>query len=454
MDKEKDYMMLKSFSLLLNDNRKKRKDYESSFLFAISNSKFSKSPAIIDKETSIFLNISTTIDILIEKLIPQYRKPYVYIKENEELEFSKLKENSNINWEKTLEKWSKDIETKNEIYVCSTLKESPDKLAINVIAKIISEVILHAEILLEELRSNNLEIHSPTYNDLIKQIEKKITTLKLFIDRKLKQFLNFDKKVEFEQNVNNLFKNVLHQNSGHWGITLFDNYRRKINITYDGKSQFASMIVKVRNQYLDCKVWIYEEIKLLLKQYHDMNKLFEFFCFIEVIDGFKREDYWNVIPNIFLSTHSRKPLTKIGHNHLIFYDYREKKFQKGSIQTQLSSAISNIFVEWIIVNNKCLTKSILIDTKFRKWDSRETLKVIGYLSCYGINYGVIIFKEKPSHDIDFGDKLGDNIVRVNMKNNQHLYILFIKPSRDCEDDNKITINLLINDLRKKRVLST
>ena len=149
---EKDYMMLKSFSLFLNDNRKKRKDYESSFLFAISNSKFSssKSPSIIDKETSIFLNIKTTIDILIDKFLSEYKKPYVYIRKNEVLELSELNESSDINWELTLEKWSKDVKTKDKIYVCSIREKSTDNPAINIIAQIISEIIIHAKILLEE----------------------------------------------------------------------------------------------------------------------------------------------------------------------------------------------------------------------------------------------------------------------------------------------------------------
>ena len=217
---------------------------------------------------------------------------------------------------------------------------------------------------------------------------------------------------------------------------------------------FSASVI-VRNQYLDCKVWIYEEIKLLLKQYHDLNKLFEFFCFIEVIEGLKREDYWNVIPNIFLSTNAKKPIAKIDHNHLIFYDYRgEKKFQKTSAENIKLPAIDNIFVEWIIVNKKNFTKSILIDTKFGKWNSREILKVIGYLSCYGINYGVIIFKY-DLHNIGFkGEKLGNNIFRIDMKNNQHLYILCMKPLPLYEEINKITINLLVKDLRKKRIFAT
>lgn len=179
--------------------------------------------------------------------------------------------------------------------------------------------------------------------------------------------------------------------------------------------------------------------------------LYEIWCFLEITNRLKIFDL-NVIQNSLLHSKIKGSHFMVGEAN-VFYNYYGKKFSLESS----SKVLKKSHVEWFIKNPINFRNSILIDTKYyKKWDSSATLKVLGYMNDFGVNHGVVIFKNGiKSNKFNSVESLKDKgvICFLDEKGTKTFSCISLVPDEKEEDNNEMIIDFLIKNIIIRNITS-
>jgi hypothetical protein len=109
----------------------------------------------------------------------------------------------------------------------------------------------------------------------------------------------------------------------------------------------------------------------------------------------------DLVQRSFISTTRRVADFKLGQSRYVYYDARASGFRDAASMMNARNEeclLRNAHVEWFIEDREDYRNSLLFDTKYSGWSSREALKSMGYLVNYGVRKGAVIFNGPIDQD--------------------------------------------------------
>jgi hypothetical protein len=445
------FMMRKCLHLMISDVRHTSKIYQGIIEFKPKGNFRSHNATSIEfKKLSLFLNLWAAVDFLHEYILHDIEVPFVWGNT-----YKKCKEMQNegfIDWALTINHWGGGA--KEEFIVRSRDKKvATDQ--IEIIKFILLEVMVHAEVIISEFDFYINKNLSRIYEKMREDIEKTCKSILNIINLKFDEHYTVSAQPAYSS-IKSELKSII-EDVNNSGPGIFKEYSKTNELRVKGYyfNDCVSNLMTWRNQYLECRIWLSEELGFSLHQKSHKDRLYELFCFVELANAFGRARIGSTTQKSFISHKRKSPEFKMGSDHFVYYDNRLNKFKKcdasGVFDENITNdvpAIKNIFVEWFIQNVNDFKDSIVVDAKNGRWASREVLKVVGYMLSYGINKSVIIFKYKVNHINIGGELLGDDIIRITFpgSENKRLWIIRLVPLENYENQNRLVLDKLVKEI--------
>ena len=446
------FMMGKCLHLLISDLRS-NKIYEGVINFRPTGRSGSHLYSIEFRRLSIFLNLWAGLDSLNKYILGDLEFPSAY-----KVEYKQTRDfpqNLSIDWVRTIAHWS--IGNQQEYIVRLRVLEKSTELA-QFIKIILMEIQIHSKHILNDFISHIGKNKGSIYLEM----EKDINSFCYNIENKLAtEFINVDlEKTDLEilQKIELELVNVLKGDD--INARIFSKYNSNIPIFHPKSNMINERLSQLyywRCQYLECKIWLSEENGFRLDQRSHRNQLYELFCFIEFSDGFRRNQIGHLYQRTFITSNRRAPVFSLGDKYNVYFDDRNDIVPKIGTSNLLSQfkiepALKNVFVEWFVLDINDYENSIIIDSKNGRWNSREALKVIGYMGTFGVKNGIVIFKNGFNHNVIGGNRICQGLTKISIPGflGSHLWVLQLIPDSNFEKLNKEVIDILLVNLFKKQ----
>jgi hypothetical protein len=209
-----------------------------------------------------------------------------------------------------------------------------------------------------------------------------------------------------------------------------------------------------------CAVWLSDRTGFRLQQESDIEHIYEMWCFMELCIAARRCGLGETIQRTFIARDRTRPEFILGSGNYVYYDYRAARFRRPSPKVHqflerefFRPALPGAFVEWFILDPDDYRNSIVIDTKYSKWNSREALKVLGYLTNYGVRRGVVIFSDKFNPAAVGGSQITEGLSRLDCPGDPppQLWVVSLVPAKEEEARNFAILDCLAGELFGKKM---
>lgn len=207
-----------------------------------------------------------------------------------------------------------------------------------------------------------------------------------------------------------------------------------------------------REDYLSCSVGINNNNMFEFRREGGESDLYEIWCFYEVCAAIKRSCLEEVVQLCVLRRRENEPHFRLSKHMYAYFDFHSLTFLPAldpstfDPRTGIKSTMPGVFVEWFIRNLNDYQKSICLDTKFAKWNSREILKVLGYMVNFGIQNGVVILKDVICQSTLNSEEIIPGFHKVYFPDDRTLFVLSLIPDQQNEIQNRQILDRFVQDL--------
>lgn len=444
------YMMIRSLQLLLSDIRPKQSKFKNSINFGSIGGlpcQHNKPHPIHFQDFLFLINCRATLRSLNDYILPSAALPYELVYE--------IIEHPNtdsitgqIDWHETFKNMYKGID-KTAIRV---RKQQISQEQAKLVTYLLNEFIIHARTISKHINENTINADSEYIQSTIIEIDQVINRVELLVNNMFAQYKYTNDMQNYE--IENCLKNILLTYDYNYK-PIFEEYKKMFrpklsrrNFTTD----FVKNLINLREQYLTCNIWLTEKLGFKFDQNLDKAHLYEFWCFNEFALVAQKIGFANTVQNSFISKNRKGPEFQLNSSYWAFFDYRSSRFNdvkaKQIFPPQIFNyiaALKSVYVEWFIKNVKNYEKSMIIDTKYGRWNSRELLKVLGYMTNYAVEKGVIIFRYNFPKGENVGRKITDGLILIETPSpcQKTLWVMNLVPSIKYEEKNRQILEIFI-----------
>lgn len=208
-------------------------------------------------------------------------------------------------------------------------------------------------------------------------------------------------------------------------------------------------VIQWRAQYLSGDIWLGEEAEFTVTSTRGPANIFELWCFVELVTCAERLGLFSVVQNSFLTRADRGAEFKFSEGKLAYFDFDARRFREARadhlVAVDHRSALPRAHVEWFIRDPTEFSRSVVIDAKYRGWDSGQALKVLGYMKNFGTLKGAVIFAESIASTEAHSNN--DGVLRFDCPGNDSgsLWALSMIPKVSNESDNNLAMTRFISE---------
>lgn len=442
-----EYMVRRALTILLSDLRAWNADlYKVSFDVENTGTLAKEETNIFLPELILLFNLWRCSRLLSKNIIDHIKIPKEWTVIDSKTTDANI--NGNINWEKTIQH---RLSGGNGFVIKNLHRKDAIGHAIY-ISTVLGEYIIHCnQIINKILQAMNNSV--PSY---LSNIIDEINQVKWMVENvRNKKLYRINTQCQNKLNkINTTFSEILFRNdSNHESI--LDDYENKVNLKKP-RGTFLPNITKDvldwRQEYLSCCTGLTDSVYLSFVRKGSESDLYEIWCFYEICLAIKRVEKTNISQLCAIDRKQNKSQFKIGNKNYVYFDYHTETL-KPFIEDTIKCEMPGFFVEWFIHNKNNYKQSICIDMKYAHWESREVLKVLGYMVNFGILNGAIIIKDKIRSKTIGGNEItpGLNRIKFPNHNNETLWILSLIPDKKNENDNK---NILDEFILRSSIISS
>lgn len=447
-DEDTRYMMRRSLQLLLSDIRtSEAREFGIDFLPVGTESYICEAPFRF-KILIILINLWTALRALHEYILPNLEIPFAWsitrtLVDGEQIEGA-------IDWFETITRWSSG----HKHYVIKHRSKQESSAQAKYIAFVLSEVLMHSELIVDKMLSMLQNNSSPTLESMLSQTQQMTESVKHALESKFHLHctgINSDlmrARTYLTQIITDADKEP---------YRIFQPYINAVR-PKPGAGSFIMDTVKAlvdwRNQYLSCNIWLSDKVGFCFKQKSDQAQLYELWCFNEFARSAASCGVGEIVQRSFICRYREQPEFQFGNEHYAYFDFRMSRYKNTSINNimgpgkgSIRPALPGVHVEWFIENLSDYRMSVIMDTKYSKWNSREALKVLGYMANYGISRGAIVFRF-PFNASKIGGQAvvpGLLLIRCPDVQPKHLWIMNLVPSLAYEQHNSRVLEHFIKE---------
>ena len=441
------YMMRKSIFLILSEFHTKR-IYDAIIHFKpVSTGNKEDLPHFEFKKLSMFLNLWMGISSFKNNLLFEIAVPYSWDTSWEVVEEESI--NGKVDWRKTLELWT----VNQSGFMIKKRKKAPSQNHRQFVRFVLEEILVHIEVI--------QGIFSPYLESGLNEVYEEIVEDINFVEKYLRthELLSSHDGNREKKRIKDELLKIIEQDDL-FGPSTYKDYRSRINPKSPRgffSNDFVQKLEFWREQYLDCRIWLSEEIGLRLNHRSSKEKLFEFFAFMEFSSTMARCGVGSTRQRSFISPKSSKTEFRIGKNYFVSLDTRSNRFIETPISEVwegkaigLTPSFKGIHPDWFINNIENYEDGIVLRVRNGRWVPREGLLLLGHMINYAVNNGIIVVKYKTSAEEIGGHQVSENLVRLTVPlfPNKTIWVMRLRPRKRYEDSNKEIMEMLVSLLFK------
>ena len=201
-------------------------------------------------------------------------------------------------------------------------------------------------------------------------------------------------------------------------------------------------ILEWRQKYTSLKVGLGEGERLFkLDQSRSAPHLFELWCFFEISSRLAELGHEDIIQNSLLKGSDDDPFAKFSNSFDVYFN-----FYGNGVVNDFTQIFNDTHVEWFFKNPNELENSIVMDTKFKRPQTQDHYKVLGYMKDFNVNRGTVVFsnllKLKPYKTKEKNERF----VLQHLQNDEWLCAMSLIPNEQEQEHNKKTIDQFIEKM--------
>ena len=209
----------------------------------------------------------------------------------------------------------------------------------------------------------------------------------------------------------------------------------------------TKLLHKWRQDYMCCCSGLCNEKYFVFERRGNPAELYEIWCFYEICLALKQMGEKDIVQLCILNRKQNIPQFRLGTRSYVYFDYHSESFIPIE-NNEITTAMPGFFVEWFIRNIEDYKESICIDSKYAEWESREVLKILGYMVNFGIRNGAMIIRDKIRKESIGGEEITSGLFKISFPhhNNEKLWILSLIPNKENEKtNNEVLKNFVIQN---------
>jgi len=443
-----DYMIQRALGILLTDLRRWKKELHSvPFGLTLGASEKSGEKVLLTELLLIF-NLWRSARLLSETLLDSIAIPATWYRTSKTVSSSQLQ--GPIDWPKTFE----HLQLGRSGFVVQDFGRKVAVSQAQYVALVLCEFELHCRLLIERI-TKSAGASMPHYLfDVINEVEVIRARVAEIIRGQYGEFSGFcSAKLEAGE----LALKTLLSNLDTATEPFFRAYENSLPLKRPKGTCLTNLVNNLtlwREDYLCCKVGLNRESMFEFRREGGEADLYEIWCFYEVCAAMKKRGLEEVAQLCVLRRRDNVPQFRLGEHMYVYFDFHSLSFQPavappilGAV-SGIQSTMPGVFVEWFIRNISDYRKSICLDTKFAKWNSREVLKVLGYMLNFGIQNGVVILKDTICKSTLGSVEIIPGLHKVHFPDSveRTLYVLTLTPDKKNEQHNTQILDRLILEL--------
>lgn len=352
----------------------------------------------------------------------------------------------NVNWSKTCESFA----TGQNQYILTESTSSGKNKNWLFLENIIKEYYMHIHLLNDFLKTQATRQPS-SFIQVSRKIKKlEIEFNKIFEDlsHTAKQFSL--KKMVFPKKEKEAFRNFINSNGGDT-TTLYSKYLEISAQSFKLSREHSFLCErpqKWRQKYIELETGLGVGKELLINPSTAPPRLFEMWCFYEFVNILCHTKGIGIAQKCFIQPNQDLELFSADNIGQFYYNFRGKKHRFDQMKSSRNSKIlKRTCVEWYMELDDGM--QIVFDTKYKKWSSIDNLQVLGYMTDFNADIGIIIFSEELKLN-NYSSPIiqKDRIIAVEFDNGKKFIALSLTPSKEYEAVNKRAINELVEILFK------
>jgi hypothetical protein len=225
------------------------------------------------------------------------------------------------------------------------------------------------------------------------------------------------------------------------------DYRQRAEAVYTdtaGDVRLLSWLLDWRQEYASFQVGLGNGRQLSHAQTRSPPHLFELWSFMELAYVLATSGNEAIVQRSFLRSGAAGPTFGLLDQHQAFFNFYGHA--AGALPVNL--VLPRAHVEWMIVNKSSPANSVIIDTKYTKWSSEDTLKVLGYMNAFGVNRAAIVFRGPLPPELTGDDRMSNRwcLARFGDAGEKRLASLTLIPSRSELEVNQAVLRRFVQEV--------
>ena len=219
-------------------------------------------------------------------------------------------------------------------------------------------------------------------------------------------------------------------------------------------------IERWRERYLSCRLSLGCGTELEFDRGGAPEDLYEMWSFYELCGAALRAGIEDITQHCFLQKNAPGPHYEFGPFYA-YFDFKMGDLREVSVEEVMAgedlngTGMPGVFVEWFIRHREHYSRSICLDAKFGHWDSREVLKVLGYMNNFGIDNGCVVMRADIRERTVGGEEIVPGLRKVRLPRGpgQVLWLLQLVPLMDYQETNEAVADAFVReafDLGRRR----
>ena len=359
-------------------------------------------------------------------------------------------DHADVDWERTLALWASGNPRE--------LVRRANRRVVNLeemrfVSFALNEIVEHAACVLSAIREDRAEL-LPAAQKILDDVERWAHSLARLIELRFKAYVSGQE--EDLARARALFERELAE-SHRVHIRALSHYAAELGRRPPERlaaSRSLRDVVRWRRNYLACEVALSNDVGFGLQPRGTTAHLYELWCFMEWVVAARRAGIATCSQRSFLRSRRAEASFQFDSSSYVFYDVRHRQLQPvdGELQFNadqfLRRALPRSRVEWFVLDPANYTRSVIMDTKYTdSWDSEQALKVLGYVLNFGIQHGVIVFRDGIDPVRGLGLRLADELYRIDgpSRGGERLYVARLRPEPTAEGANYLALAALARE---------
>jgi hypothetical protein len=424
-------MVRRALGLLLTDLRRWHKDLHA-VQFGIGQIERGGGGVLLPDLLLLF-NVWNSGQFLVSSLLNNIDLPKAWSREPEVTSGESLK--GQIDWSKTLELRQKG----NEGYVVQSVVRRKAEQEGKFISAVLAEFREHCMVLSQHIVEEINVVIPPYVSNMLQDIQSVVSAIDSTLKQKFDVFSEEYEEVAARAGV--ALKDLLGRTGSLENLlliyqSLFEMKTPRFMLISSGIRELA----RWRERYLACDVGLAEGDVFGYVRSGSAADLYEMWCFFEIAAAVKRVGAEDVMQLCFIRRGQVDPQFRLGTTVYAYFDYKSAGIETAGVDilgvgAGFRGTIPGVFVEWFIRNNEEYRKSVCMDVKYANWETREILKVAGYMQNYGVDNGLIVIRDQVRRSTIGGKEIAKGLYRVEFPAGAALWLMNLLPLADFEEQN-------------------